>query len=344
VVRDGEVIDRAGFTRPARTGASHYDDLIDPGRVLDLFASGATVVLQSLHRWWPPIARFCRELEAALGHPLQANAYLTPPGAAGLSPHHDTHDVFVLQVAGSKHWVVREPAVDIPLPRHQSDHAMAAEQPVLFEADLRPGDALYLPRGFVHSAAAQQGTSLHLTLGVLAVTVHELLRRVIDMAGEEPSFRADLPLRYPFDRDAAVSSVKAAVTGLIEWLERLDPATVADDITDSFFAKRTPLLDGHLLELADPTAIEDATAVRLRGGVLVALRRQDDRLLLRLGDRTLSMPAGVEPAVRRLTDGTPHAVGDLADLLDGASRVVLVRRLVREGVLRTDRKAGPPSR
>ena len=108
LVRDGDVLPPAAYTKSARTGASRIDDLVDPGRVLDLFAGGATVVLQGLQRWWPPAAGFCRQLELGLGHPMQANAYLTPAGAAGLAPHHDTHDVFVLQVAGGKHWTVRD--------------------------------------------------------------------------------------------------------------------------------------------------------------------------------------------------------------------------------------------
>jgi hypothetical protein len=49
----------------------------------------------------------------------------------------------------------------------------------------------------------------------------------------------------------------------------------------------------------------------------------------------------VEPAVRRLLDGRSRTVGDLADLLDGPSRVVLARRLVREGALCTERSTGP---
>ncbi|MFS8583785.1 MAG: hypothetical protein FWJ72_01760, partial [Acidimicrobiia bacterium] len=61
------------------------------------------------------------------------------------------------------------------------------------------------------------------------------------------------------------------------------------------------------------------------------------RLQLVLGDRRLTMPAALEPAVRRLLDGEPHRVGDLADLLDAPSRRVLVRRLVREGILCTRR-------
>jgi lysine-specific demethylase/histidyl-hydroxylase NO66 len=336
LVRDGEPVDPRSYTRAGRTGRHQFSDLIDTGRVLDLFAGGATVVLQSLHRWWPPLARLCGDLELALGHPLQANAYLTPPGAAGLAPHHDTHDVFVLQVAGVKHWVVRRPVVAAPLAHHRSIHELAAAQPVIFETDLDAGDALYLPRGFVHSAATQQGTSLHLTLGVLATTVHDVLRRVLDRAGDDATFRASLPAGYPFDRDAAVRSVKAALSELMVWLERVDPGDVADEVSEQFFARRTPLLDGQLAEIDALDRIDDTTVVRRRARGPVAIGRQDDkRLRLTLGDRRLLLPGTLEPAVRRLLDGQPRRVGDLADLLDADSRRVLVRRLVREGVLRT---------
>ena len=55
------------------------------------------------------------ELEAFLGHPAQANAYFTPRGSQGLPVHHDTHEVFSLQVAGEKRWLVYEPALELPL-------------------------------------------------------------------------------------------------------------------------------------------------------------------------------------------------------------------------------------
>jgi hypothetical protein len=336
-VRDGEVLPPSGYTRGARTGAAHIDDLIDSGRVLDLFADGCTVVLQGLQRWWPPAAAFCRDLEIALGHPIQANAYLTPGGAAGLAPHHDTHDVFVLQVAGTKHWVVREPAVDTPLPRHVSDHDAAAAQPVLFETDLQAGDAMYLPRGFVHSAAAQEGLSLHLTLGILATTVHDVLREVVTLAGDDPAFRGSLPPGWPYDDTLATATVKAVVADLVDWLAGVDPADVAARLRDRFVANRTPLLQGQLLEIAGLGDIGDDTVVRRRAGSIgdLAVEPPGARLVLTLGDRRVVMPAALEPAVRRLTDGGPHRVDDLADLLDGPSRLVLVRRLVREGAVRT---------
>jgi hypothetical protein len=58
-----------------------------------------------------------------------------------------------------------------------------------------------------------------------------------------------------------------------------------------------------------------------------------DRLRLDLGDRTLDLPTALAPALHRLLDGRPHRIATLGDLLDGPSRMVLVRRLVREGCL-----------
>jgi lysine-specific demethylase/histidyl-hydroxylase NO66 len=336
LVRDGEVIAPRRYTRHARQGSEDIDDLIDTGRVMDLFAEGATIVLQGLQRWWEPATRFCRDLELALGHALQANAYLTPPGAAGLAPHHDTHDVFVLQCEGTKHWVVREPAVDTPLPRQVSDHATAALQPVLFEAELGPGDVLYLPRGVVHSAAAQQGVSLHLTLGVLATTVHDVLGALVDAAAEDATFRRSLPAGWPYDDDLAAGAVKDVVAELADWLGRVDPAALAAGLRDRWVSNRGPVLAGQLAEILALPALDDATLVRPREGTVARLDATGDgRLRLTLGDRAVVLPAPLEPALRRLLDGPALRVGDLSDLLDGPSRLVLVRRLVREGALRT---------
>lgn len=343
-VRDGTPVAPSSYTRRARIGGSTVDDLVDVGRLLDLFASGTTLVLQGVHRWWPPTARFCRDLELALGHAVQANAYLTPPGAAGLAAHHDTHDVFVLQVAGTKHWVVREPVLADPLPRQHSDRAVADAQPALFEAGMAPGDVLYLPRGFVHSAAAQEGVSLHLTVGILATTVHDVLAEVLALADGDPGFRRSLPAGWAFDAERAAGAVKGALAELAGWLGRLDPGDVAGRLRERFVAGRAPVLAGQLLEVAALGAIDDATVARSRGGTIAALApggAAGEPLRLVLGDRTVSLPAALEPALRRLMDGRPHRVGDLADLVDRPSRLVLVRRLVREGALVTGPGAGP---
>ncbi|MGV7858540.1 JmjC domain-containing protein, partial [Mycobacterium kansasii] len=82
---------------------------VDSAKVLAEFASGATIVLQGLHRLWPPMIDFVRSMVDDLGHPVQANAYVTPPGSRGFDAHYDVHDVFILQVSGEKHWTVHPP-------------------------------------------------------------------------------------------------------------------------------------------------------------------------------------------------------------------------------------------
>ena len=72
---------------------------------------GATLVLQALHRTWPPLVEFGARLAAELGHPVQINAYITPPQNQGFAPHYDVHDVFVLQIAGRKRWRIHAPVV-----------------------------------------------------------------------------------------------------------------------------------------------------------------------------------------------------------------------------------------
>ena len=241
----------------------------------------------------------------------------------------------MVQVHGTKHWTLREPLVDAPLARHRSNHEAAAEQPVLEEVDLEPGDCLYLPRGFIHSAAAQQGTSLHLTIGILASTVHDLVQRIVDRVADEPAFRRSLPAGYAADEATAAHVVKGVLADLVGWLERLDTDDLATDLVDHVARRRAQLLDGHLLDLAALDEVSDKTAVVRRTGAVARIEPAGDRLVVVLVDRRIDLPASVDGAVRLLLDGARHQVVDLAHALDESSRLVLVRRLIREGALRT---------
>ena len=114
VARDGAVVDSASFTGGGGVGAEITDQVRDD-RVATLFAEGHTVVLQALHRTWPAVLELSTRLAAELGHPVQANAYVTPPTSRGFSAHYDVHDVFVLQITGEKRWRIHAPVLVDPL-------------------------------------------------------------------------------------------------------------------------------------------------------------------------------------------------------------------------------------
>jgi len=321
MVKEGKQLDRRSYTRSGRVGGQAVDDLADPRRVYELFYGGATVVLQSLHRFWPPLARFGRDLELALTHPVQVNAYVTPPASQGLGVHHDDHDVFVLQVYGRKQWDVHDPD--------------GKPEDRLIVAELAPGDSLYIPQRFPHAARTAETASVHLTVGVVPTTWGDVLRRAVVAAVEDALSDTPLPARYATDPAALTAGVADQLGEVRRRLDKLDPGAIALAAADRFWSGRPPILTGQLQQLLALEDIGEDTAVRRRPGAGCRLRQRGDRLEVLLGDRTLHMPARLAPAMGAILASDRLVVGDLAGLLDPPSRLVLIRRLVREGLLET---------
>jgi bifunctional lysine-specific demethylase and histidyl-hydroxylase NO66 len=335
MVKDGKPLPPSAYTKSGRIGSMPLSDLADPGRIFDQFAGGATIVLQGLQRYWAPLTAFTRDLELFLTHPVQVNAYLTPPASRGLGVHHDTHDVFVLQVHGRKLWQVWDAAVPFPL-GHQTKLPPGAEVPTeapLVEAELAPGDCLYVPRGFRHAARTAETASLHLTVGMLTYNWNDLLREVLDLATDETWFREGLPVGFADDPAALEASLAERVAELRRFLDKVDLTRVAEGAVNRFWANRTPTLRGQLRQLLTLEELDDATVLERRPGATCRLRVAGDRLELLLGDRTLTMPARLEPALRQVVAADRLTPADLGGHLDRPSRLVLARRLVREGLL-----------
>jgi ribosomal protein L16 Arg81 hydroxylase len=170
------------------------DDRIKVDQLFRLHEAGGTIILNHLHRRHPPLASLCAALELEFSAPVQTNVYLTPARAQGFDPHFDTHDVLVLQLAGSKRWQLYGTPVGLALKRH-GDHARQDNPgPVSEEFDLRAGDTLYLPRGLVHEAISTDEPSLHVTAGILSWTWFDFLLEAVErLASSDRQVRAALP-------------------------------------------------------------------------------------------------------------------------------------------------------
>jgi hypothetical protein len=351
IAKDGAVVDPKQFTTSGGAGAEIADQ-VSSDAVLRLFADGSTVVLQGLHRLWPPLIEFADQLAADLGHPTQVNAYITPPSSRGFSPHYDVHDVFVLQVAGEKHWTIHEPVLRDPLRTQPwadraAEVAAAAEREPVIDEVLRPGDALYLPRGYLHSATALGEISAHLTIGVHPVTRWSAAESALDLvrtlAVADPELRGSLPLGLDLsDPDSLRDDVAAVVARLQDWLGRVDPAEVADRLRAQTWAQVRPEPVAPLASSAAAAALTPDTVLRLRRRLRVSLRdAPEGRVMLLAGRRTHSFPAEVREALAGLLSSGELKVGDLPGI-EPADRLVLARRLVTEAVA-TVPETGPPA-
>jgi mannose-6-phosphate isomerase-like protein (cupin superfamily) len=323
LVKAGEQLPESAYTRSGRTGSRPVSGMADAARVTELFDAGATIVLQGLHRNWEPVAAFCRALELRLGHPCQVNAYITPPGAQGLALHSDPHDVFVLQAFGRKRWEV---------------HTAPSEperDPI--EADVGPGDCIYMPTGTPHAATTGSTLSGHLTVGVHVARWREVLADVWRSLERDPAFDEALPVGWTGDHSGFADLLRARLASVRTALEGVDADAVAEARTRRFLSTRAQLLRGVLVQGQAVDAIGPDTVLTQRPASVCELRRDADRLTVLLGDRRLEMPGWLEPAMRLLASSDHLAVRDLTPALaDPESRLVLVRRLVREGLLLAD--------
>ena len=302
-----------GYTKDIAWRPEPFSGAADVPRVLAEFERGATIVLQGLHHSWLPLARYCRHLEAFLGHPTQANAYYTPRGSQGLPVHHDTHEVLSLQVAGEKRWLVYEPALELPLKNQRYRSALGAPGEPVLDITLRAGDTLYLPRGWLHQALTSGSDSLHITVGINVRTWIDAARSAVEQLGGELEFRRSL------DDDTAPE------------LPQLDAAEARRQARRRFVRSRRPILDGQLQELRTLDSLDTETALERRDTVIADL----DGTTLVFEGRELRFPERLSAELEfLLTVDGPFAAPDLPGSLDDAGRLVLLRRLVREGFLR----------
>jgi lysine-specific demethylase/histidyl-hydroxylase NO66 len=317
LARDGTVLPPSSYTRSGATLAGQpLTGLVDARKVIDLFEDGATVVLQGLHRYWPPLTRLVAELELSLGHPCQANAYLTPPGSQGFAVHSDAHDVFVFQTHGSKLWEVH------PAPREEGEPR---------EVLLEPGLSMYLPTGTPHAARAQDAVSLHVTIGINQVTWRSLLDRAVRSALDAVEADEHLPAGYLDDPDLLAGGLEERLTSLREALAAADVRRLADAQTRSFLEGRNSHLRGSMVDRMQLDTVARDSRLRRRPGKPCVLRPDGDRLHLLLGDRRMTVPARITAAVERVRDLDGFTPDDLG--LDTESALVLCRRLIREGLL-----------
>ena len=311
LVQDGNVLPESSYTRAATLAGRQLTGLVDGRKALALSEGGATVVLQGLHRYWPALTDLISRLELELGHPCQANAYLTPVGAQGFAVHSDTHDVFVLQTAGAKRWEI-----------HSSD---GVDEPLL-----EPGHAMYLPTGTPHAARTQDTMSLHVTIGINQLTWRGLVRRTVDDLVAETTDE-HLPAGYLDDPHALARELADRLTDLAQRIRGADAEAAVEQEVRRFLTTRPPRLPGGLKDVISLRDLGDDTLLRRRTGHPCVLIERGERLDVLLGDRSVDVPAWLRPALDHIRTAPALRPSELP--LDEQSRLVLCRRFVREGLL-----------
>jgi len=196
-------------------------------KLTQLCANGATLIINGIERFWVPLNVLTRELFATVAERVQANAYYSHKAVQGFNVHYDTHEVFVLQISGSKLWRLGPISYPDPLNTQPS----SAQQPPEVDFDeltLRQGDVLYVPRGLWHCAIATSEPSLHITIGVHCRTRLDFAMWLIRSLADAEELRQNL--HHPF-LNTDLDKLKATLMDALS--RRLTDVTILDRFEDA---------------------------------------------------------------------------------------------------------------
>ena len=300
-----------------------------------LHADGATIVLNRLHALHPPLSELCAALETEFSAPFQANVYLSPPRAQGFKAHFDTHDVFVLQLHGTKKWRIYRTPIVLPLAGQAEDIAAEDLGAPLREINLEAGDTLYVPRGVVHDAVSQEGASMHATVGVLSYTwADAMLESLAALVVKEADFRRALPRDFCREEGFDAAALRARFR---ELAKRFSDAAEIDASLETFREQlvdgRRPFLRGQVLQLALAEKLDMDSVVVRRPYLAYRTHEDADSIRVRCFGKEISLPKSMGGAVRYVLATPRFAVRDVPSTGAESDKLVLVRRFVREGLL-----------
>mmetsp|Transcript_65047 Transcript_65047/g.136263 ORF Transcript_65047/g.136263 Transcript_65047/m.136263 type:complete len:595 (-) Transcript_65047:39-1823(-) len=128
-------------------------------RFEDAFLKGHSMVINSLHLWSEPAIRVARALFYEIGLPVDVYMYLTPPFSESYGQHCDVMDAFMVQLAGSKTWVLCEE-------RNYRSAPSEEYKGTCQEVTLKGGDVMYVPFQMMHYVKTEDEVSAHLTINV----------------------------------------------------------------------------------------------------------------------------------------------------------------------------------
>ncbi|MEX2985591.1 cupin domain-containing protein [Streptomyces sp. C36] len=304
--RGGETLPTLATSAPEVTRRHVVWHRLHPTPLHTQLADGASLALDSADELHQPLGEVAEELERLFRTRFQTNVYASWTATEGFGCHWDTHDVVVIQLDGAKRWRIYGPTRPYPLHRDTDEPAAPTGKPVA-DLVLRPGDLLYVPRGWWHSVSADQGVrSLHVTFGAQPHTPTDLLYWVCDRLVAHCEFRTDLPLLSSPEAQAAfLAGVRKLV---VEQLD--DPHLIAryvehqDGQALGRMAPSLPHLNGVPADHRLRVRMTTARAV---------LTLEEDAVHLAAAGSAYEFAPAAGPALQALVTGGEHTLGKLAN-------------------------------
>jgi hypothetical protein len=195
LMQSGAAVSPDQYTRSA-----HGNRFIDPTLCEAFMVRGATLTIQAAPHLNDEVDALVENLARDLASAVRVYVVATLADCSGFRTHWDPADCLNVQIDGVKHWKVYRPLRPWPLTKTISfpsrsdviDLQPPKGEPTV-EFTTRPGDVLYLPRGWWHMVTPQVTPSLHLSIQLDLPTVSDALDWYVEHLKTVDAMRQPIP-------------------------------------------------------------------------------------------------------------------------------------------------------
>nr|WP_315422416.1 cupin domain-containing protein [uncultured Pedobacter sp.] len=317
------------------------------GNVFESFEKGSTIRLGNIASHCLSIRKLQQHFEANLQTDININLYLTPPGSRAFGAHYDDHDVFIVQISGSKIWKLFSPAEESPVEVLHRGRAGWLKKEMPGSKKVRPlpipdqdwsikmqaGDLLYVPRGHVHQVYSEDEESLHLTVAVTVVTWYEVVvQALLETLKESDALREALPpdisnrnFNTPYFNNR-IAEVKADLE------KHLTPEIMRDSVNEiarRFVVSRNPV-PGNTAQVPEFSLI---TRMRIRPDMVYRVEENRREMVFYYSGNYLLVQYELSGVLEYILAQKEFMIADLPQENSELVRINFVRKLFEGGFL-----------
>lgn len=329
IVKNGKEIPSGEYTlKGVPIGHHKKDGIINTEKAFSLFNAGSTFVIQAGQRYFNHLSACCMELSRKFNSPVQANLYITPNQSQGFNPHWDTHDVFVLQITGTKTWHLYGFEKELPT-KSQGFVSKGYSKEPISTVQLSPGDFLYVPRGYVHDAVADDGISSHITIGILSFTWVRYFSELLLQLENEKAFREAVP----FWSDDLKTAIEEKTNLLKSRLDELDKNATVQKLNAQYQKMQPQAVSNYFDSILKLGQLNDETRLGLNRNVFFEKGTDGDNFAVKCFGKTIAFAPVLKPTIDFIFEAETFGLRELPGDSDADAKKNAVALLVKEGVV-----------
>lgn len=295
-----------------------------------------TLLVQAVDHWHPEAAKLIESFRFLPNWRIDDLMISFSTPGAGVGPHLDQYDVFIIQGEGKRHWRVGMP--DSSLQQHCPHPRLLQVTPFqsCIDVIMEPGDILYIPPGCPHDGISIEN-SLNYSVGFRAPAQKDLITGLTDFLIEQEinGERFSDPLRQQQPSVGEITPQDLQhIKQLVEKLTS-DPALLPQWFGNFITQPK------HELNLTEPEPhyspeeiqeyLDEGSVLARLGGLRTSYYRQAQDTLLFINGDCFPLPADEQQTTELLTDNSLLDQQQCLHFCSSPERLSLLTMLINRG-------------